>query len=145
MRLMLTAVFFAFFLATSMLAGCGGGDHACPPGENLSTWLVTGAVDIDPSCPSRGTVHLTGSSAAYIEKAVHGPVTAEAVLTAACDPADGILVLGISEAGAGVASQKGQLASQTLRASWASTSSLGVTLGLQAAHPCDVGVGIVIK
>ena len=135
----------ACLFSIALISACGGGAPPCPAGENLTAWQFTGSVEVDPACPSRVTVHLPGGTAAYIEKVVTGPVSAEAVLSAACDPADGIATLGISEAGAGVASQRGQLASQTLRASWAVAGSLGVTIGLQAAHACDVGVGIVVR
>ena len=67
------------FLLALLLAGCG---MPCPAGEDLSTWHLTGAVTVDPVCPSRASVHLGGT--AYIEKAVPGPVSAEAV---AADPA----------------------------------------------------------
>lgn len=134
------------FLAVVLFAvACGGSSPPCLAGEDLNTWSLTGPVEVDPACPSRGTIHLgDDNEVVYILKSIPGPLSVEAFFDLACDPADGNLDLGISEAGSRVTLGKGQLASQTLRATTAKAGIFGITIGGQAQRACDVGLRVVV-
>jgi hypothetical protein len=132
--------------ALVLFSACGGGSPSCPVGEDLNTWRIVGSVEVDPACSSRGTIHMANDNEfVYLVKNVPGPVTAEAIFNLACDPADGNLDLGIFDAGSRVALSKGQLASQTLRASWAKPGMFGIIVGGQAIRACDARFSILIK
>lgn len=135
------------FLAAVLFAvACGGSSPPCLAGEDLNTWSLTGPVEVDPACPSHGTIHLgDDNEVVYILKNIPGPLSIEAFFDLACDPADGNLDLGISEAGSRVTLSKGQLASQTLRATTAKAGIFGITIGGQARRACDVGLRVVVR
>lgn len=135
------------FLAAVLFAvACGGSSPPCLAGEDLNTWSLTGPVEVDPACPSHGTIHLgDDNEVVYILKNIPGPLSIEAFFDLACDPADGNLDLGISEAGSRVTLSKGQLASQTLRATTAKAGIFGITIGGQAQRACDVGLRVVVR
>ena len=143
---MITPLMRTIFLAAVLFAvACGGSSPPCLAGEGLNTWSLKGPVEVDPTCPSRGTIHLADDNeVVYILKNIPGPLSVEAFFDLACDPADGNLDLGISEAGSRVTLSKGQLASQTLRAATAKAGIFGITIGGQAQRACDVGLRVVV-
>ncbi len=143
-------------LSLALAAACAPTSPAnCTAGyEDLTDWHLTvpdpgSSIELDPECPSRATIALSTPAAAYVERIMTvtpgKTVSVLADLTTACDPGDGRVALGINEGGGGVAKQSGQLASQKLRASWtATTDTLGLVLGAQAKHPCEVGVRLIV-